>query len=248
MNSTIETLLNHRSIRKYTDEPVSDDQIETIVKAAQSASTSSYVQAYSIIGIKEQERKKKIAELSKNDHVEHAGCVLIFCADFYRHELLANEKDVSINESIETTEKFMVGVIDGTLAAQNAAVAAESMGLGICYLGGVRNNIEKISEYLNLPDRVIPLFGMTIGYPADESTQKPRLPFKHIYHENEYNRDETSYKNELKAYDDTVQSYYDQRTGGQRIETWSEQMTNQLSKQVRLNIKDFVQSKGFNKQ
>ena len=247
MNTTIETILNHRSIRKYTNEPVSDEQIETIIQAAQSASTSSFVQAYSIIGIKDDDGKKKIAELSKNTHVEHASRVLIFCADFYRHELMAENKGESIADTLESTEKFIVGITDTTLAAQNAAIAAESMGLGICYLGGIRNNIESIAEYLELPSHVSPLFGMTIGYPADQSNPKPRLPLHHVYHEGKYNQDVEVYTNQLKEYDETVSSYYDTRTSGQRQDRWSDQMTNMLSKQVRMNMKDFVQGKGFNK-
>lgn len=160
---------------------------------------------------------------------------------------MAENKGESIADTLESTEKFIVGITDTTLAAQNAAIAAESMGLGICYLGGIRNNIESIAEYLELPSHVIPLFGMTIGYPADQSNPKPRLPLHHVYHEGKYNQDVEVYTNQLKEYDETVSSYYDTRTSGQRQDRWSDQMTNMLSKQVRMNMKDFVQGKGFNK-
>ena len=130
--------------------------------------------------------------------------------------------------SIESTEKFMVALIDAALAAQNAAIAAESMGLGICYIGGIRNNLEEVKELLKTPDRVIPLFGMTIGYPEKINDQKPRLPFEHIYHEEEYEQDKGTYLRQLQEYDEVISSYYEERTGGKRKDRWSEQMAKML--------------------
>lgn len=122
--------------------------------------------------------KKKIAELSKNTHVETCPAVFsFFVLTFTCHELMAENKGESIADTLESTEKFIVGITDTTLAAQNAAIAAESMGLGICYLGGIRNNIESIAEYLELPSHVIPLFGMTIGYSSRPVESKTAFTF-----------------------------------------------------------------------
>ena len=126
--------------------------------------------------------------------------------------------------SIESTEKFMVTLIDAALAAQNAAIAAESMGLGICYIGGIRNNLKEVKKLLKTPERVIPLFGMAVGYPAKMTDQKPRLPFEHIYHEEEYQQDKEVYLNQLQEYDEVISSYYEKRTGGKRKDRWTEQM------------------------
>jgi FMN reductase (NADPH) len=113
----------------------------------------------------------------------------VFCADLYRHQLIGEKENKNVLPSIESTEKFMVALIDAALAAQNAAIAAESLGLGICYIGGIRNNLEGVKSLLKTPERVIPLFGMAIGYPTKVVDQKPRLPLEHIYHEDEYEQE-----------------------------------------------------------
>lgn len=93
MNNTIETILNHRSIRSFTDELLTAEEIDTLVKSAQAASTSSYVQAYSIIGVTDKEKKRKLAALAGNQpYVENNGHLFVFCADLYRHKKLAEEK------------------------------------------------------------------------------------------------------------------------------------------------------------
>ncbi|MBS2970937.1 oxygen-insensitive NADPH nitroreductase [Metabacillus sp. KIGAM252] len=247
MNTTIETILNHRSIRKFQDRPLTDEQISLLVKAAQAASTSSNIQAYSIIGVKNPETKQKLAELAGNQsYVAHNGHFFVFCADLYRHQKVGEMEKQDVTDSIESTEKFMVAIIDAALAAQNTAIAAESMGLGICYIGGLRNNLPEVSNVLKTPDRVIPLFGMTIGYPDQNPDVKPRLPFNHLYFEEQYDTGE-QYEEQLKEYNETVSAYYNERTDGRRSDTWTGQMAQMLSHPQRMYMKDFVQKKGFDK-
>lgn len=242
MNEIISTILNHRSIRHFEDKPLTDEQIQTIVECAQSAATSSFIQAYSIIGVKDKEKKKRLAELAGNQpYVEYNGHFFVFCADLYRHALIGDREKKNVLPSIESTEKYMVALIDAALAAQNAVLAAESMGLGICYIGGIRNNLEEVQKVLKTPERVIPLFGIAVGYPAKVTDKKPRLPFKHIYHEEEYQQDQGYYLNQLKEYDELISSYYDKRTGGIRKERWTEQIAGMLEKQTRMYMKEFVQ-------
>lgn len=242
MNETIELLLNHRSIRKFEDKALSKEQIEQIVRAAQSASTSSFVQAYSIIGISDPEKKRELAAFAGNQsYVEQNGYFYVFCADLNRHERAADMAGVDLGGSLDFMEKFMVAVIDAALAAQNAAIAAESMGLGICYIGGIRNEIQKVSDLLKLPDRVIPLFGMAVGYPDQDTAIKPRLPFEAVFHENEYE----DKKEQLKEYDETISAYYNMRTGGKRKDRWSEQVAAMLTGKQREHMKEFVNRKGY---
>jgi len=246
MNKTIETILNHRSIRKYKNTPLSDDQIDTLVQSAQAASTSSFIQAYSIIGVKDPAKKKKLAELAGNQpYVAENGHLFVFCADLHRHEILGTMEEVKLEDSLESTETFMVSLIDVALAAQNLVIAAESMGLGTCYIGGIRNNLEGVEEVLDIPKRVIPLFGLTVGYPAHESSQKPRLPKAHIYHEERYEQDEEKYLKELEAYNEVTSSYYKERTGGKREDTWTAQMANMLHTPKRTYMKEYIEKKGF---
>jgi FMN reductase (NADPH) len=248
MNDTIETLLNHRSIRKFKDEKISEEQITQIVQAAQMASTSSYIQAYSIIGIENKDTKAKLAELSGNQpYVGKNGHFFVFCADLHRHTVAADMEKADITPAIETTEKFMVGIIDATLAAQNAAIATESMGLGMCYIGGLRNEIEKVSELLQLPHNVIPLFGMAIGFPDTESDQKPRFPIESVYYKETYPSDQQTIKKGLDEYNQKISAYYSDRTKGERNDRWTEQMTQMLGTPRRMHMKDFVQGKGFMK-
>lgn len=242
MNEVITTILNHRSIRHFKDKQLTDEQIKTIVACAQAASTSSFIQAYSIIGIKDKEKKRKLAEIAGNqEYVAENGHLFVFCADLSRHELIGEMEGKDVLASIESTEKFMVALIDATLAAQNAAIAAESMGLGICYIGGIRNKLEDVKELLKTPDRVIPLFGMTVGYPEKINDQKPRLPFEHVYHEEEYEQDQDIYLRQLQDYNQVISNYYVERTSGKRKDTWTEQMANMLEKQTRMYMKEFVQ-------
>jgi FMN reductase (NADPH) len=242
MNETITTILNHRSIRDFKDKQLSDEQIKTIVSSAQAASTSSFIQAYSIIGIKDKEKKRKLAEIAGNqEYVAQNGHLFVFCADLNRHERIGEMEGKDILASIESTEKFMVALIDAALAAQNAAIAAESMGLGICYIGGIRNNLEAVKELLKTPERVIPLFGMTVGYPERVNDQKPRLPLEHVYHEEEYQQDKEVYLRQLQQYDQIISTYYEQRTDGKRKDRWTEQMAKMLEKQTRTYMKDFIQ-------
>lgn len=248
MNQTIETILNHRSVRQFKNEALSDEQIRTIVQSAQAASTSSYIQAYTIIGVKDPVKKKKLAEIAGNqNYVEENGHFFVFCADLYRHENIGRWENSDVIHSLESTEKFMVALIDASLAAQNASIAAESMGMGICYIGGIRNDLEAVSEVLELPDRVIPLFGLAVGYPAGDSSVKPRLPMGAVYHEDGYNADEAGMRAELDRYDETISSYYHERTGGKRSDRWTGQMAKMLSGKKRMYMKEFVQRRGFDK-
>ncbi|WP_047983382.1 oxygen-insensitive NADPH nitroreductase [Ornithinibacillus californiensis] len=248
MNTVIDTILSHRSVRKFEDKKLSQEQIETIVRSAQAASTSSYIQAYSIIGVTDQTKKEQLAEVAANqEYVAKNGHLFVFCADLHRHEVIGEMENADVLSSIESTEKFMVATIDASLAAQNASIAAESMGLGICYIGGLRNDLVKVSEILGTPDRVIPLFGLVVGHPAKINDLKPRLPLEHVYHENQYNTDEVSYKEQLESYNQTVQEYYQDRTKGTRTDTWTGQLAKMLGNKARMYMKDFVNGKGMNR-
>ncbi|MYL34725.1 oxygen-insensitive NADPH nitroreductase [Pontibacillus yanchengensis] len=245
MNETLQTLLNHRSIRAFTNEKVTDEQISSIIEAAQMASTSSYMQAYTIMGVTDEEKKAELARITGQDYVQNNAHLFIFCADLYRHQQKATqEQKENMLANLENTEHLLVSSIDAALAAQNAAIAAESMGLGMCFIGSIRNNIQQVDSLLSLPDHVIPLFGMVIGYPEKQPEQKPRLSKAGIYFENEYKKDQTT---ELEMFDNTIREYYKHRSQNNRIDSWTEQMLRRFQKPMRMDVSEFVQSKGFNK-
>lgn len=247
MNEVIETILNHRSIRKFKNKPISEETIDKLVECAQAASTSSYQQVYSIIGVEEQEKKQRLAELAGNQaYVSDNGYFFVFCLDYNRHMAAAEMMDKNLNDTIQTTEAFIVGTVDASLAAQNMAVAAESLGLGIVYIGGIRNNLKEVSDLLGCPDYVLPLFGMAIGYPDAAPGKKPRLPLHAVFHKNGYkNKEET--KDFLKQFEDETSEYYTKRTGGKRTEGWVTQITASMVSPKRTYMKEFVREKGLNK-
>ncbi|MFB5661756.1 oxygen-insensitive NADPH nitroreductase [Alteribacillus sp. HJP-4] len=246
MNNTIRTILNHRSVRHFKSTPVPESEMTTIIEAAQAASTSSFLQAYSIIAVTEKELKQKLAEAAGNqEYVEHNGAFLVFCADMNRAGKAADMTEKNIEKSVSSTEGFMVSIIDAALAAQNAAIAAESSGLGICYIGGIRNDLPAVSEWLDIPDYVLPLFGMAIGYPESVEDQKPRLPHKAVVHYNRYNNDSEAIYKILEKYDTTIFQYYQSRSRGRKKLNWTGQITSMLEKGRRLYMNEFVKQKGF---
>jgi FMN reductase (NADPH) len=248
MNEIIEKMLDHRSIRSFEDKLLTEEQIQTIVQCAQSAATSSYIQAYSIIGVTDPQKKKAIAELAgPQSYVEHNGHLFIFCADMHRAEVAAEIEGVELSDLLGSTENFMVATIDAALAAQNAALAAESMGLGICYIGGIRNDLPKLVRLLEIPEKVIPLFGLVVGYPKKITDQKPRLPLENVYHKNSYQTDHQQFINQLEQYNETVSSYYHERTNGARNDKWTSQIVNYMKQKSRKYLKDFVEKQGLKK-
>jgi len=247
MNETIQTLLNHRSIRKFQDRALSEQQISTIVDAARFASTSSYLMAYSIIGVTDPNKKADLAAISNQPYIKDNGHFLLFCADFHRHTLHATEEEYQeMLTNLENTEHFLVATIDATLAAQNAAIAAESMELGICYIGSIRNDIDKVNDLFHLPKHVFPLFGMAIGYPDDSPDQKPRLPKASIYFENDYISDDEQ-RTQLQKFDDSISDYYQTRKENQRVDKWTSQVKQSIATPKRARISTYVKEKLFNK-
>ncbi|OLN22193.1 nitroreductase A [Domibacillus antri] len=238
----LKLLKSHVSVRKYKDEPVSDETLHELIAAAQAAASSHFVQAYSIVDVTDPDKRDQLAELSKNPvQIKGAARALVFCADLKRLDYAAAKHGKTVEAG--TTENFMVAVIDTALLAQNFVVAAESQGYGICYIGGVRNNPEPISRLLGLPDHVIPLFGLTFGVPAQTNEVKPRLPVEAILHTNEY--DETKYETLLDDYDETMRQYYASRSSNNKAAGWTEGMADYLSEPRRAYMRDFVRSKGF---
>lgn len=244
MNDTIKLLLNHRSIRKYADTPLTTEQLHTIIAAAQQASTSSNMQAYSIIRITDNKIRQQLMELSgQQQHVAEAPEFLVWCADLSRIQTAISGRLDEHNDNIELTENFIVSTVDAALAAQNSAIAAESMGLGILYVGGIRNDITTVSKLLQLPRYVYPLFGLCIGYPAEAPLLRPRLPLDAVLHENSY--DNEKQLSAVQQYDQEMIDYVSQRSAGKQSFSWSDAMTRRLEVKQRADILPYLQGQGF---
>ena len=142
----------HHSVRKFKESPLSDDAVKKIVEAGQSASTSSYLQTYSIIGIDDPKIKEDLKEVSGQPYVVDNGYLFVFVLDYYRHSLVNENAESDMSISFSSAEGLLVGSIDVALVSENMAVAAEDMGYGIVYLGSLRNDVARVREILDLPD------------------------------------------------------------------------------------------------
>lgn len=200
VNDVIRLMARHRSVRAYRPDPLPEGLLEVLVTAAQSASTSSNLQAYSIVAVEDPEKRRLLAEWSGNPFVEQAPLFLAFCPDLHRLELVSKGQGYEMRD--RDLEMFIVAVVDAALAAQNLALAAESLGLGICYIGGLRNQVAKVAELLRLPPKTFGLFGMTVGYPAKESNVRHRLPMEAVLHREEYS--EANLEKALARYDEVT--------------------------------------------
>lgn len=244
VNETLELLNRHTSVRQFQDKPVSDELLAAIIGAGQMASTSSNVQAYSVIAVTEPALKAQLSALSGNQaYIEQCPVFLVWCADLYRLREAAAPHLQGAPSYEDSTENLIVATVDVALAAQNAAVAAESLGLGIVYIGGVRNNIAGLSELLGLPELVYPVFGMCLGYPAAVNGVRPRLPLQAVLHHNSY--DAEAALQQAGVYDGISREYMRERTGGQSEASWSEIMAKRQAQPSRMHMKEFLLGKGF---
>ncbi len=181
----INTLLNHKTIRKYTSDKISDSLLNEILEAGVRASTTGNMQVYSIVVTQEEEMKNKLAPCHFNQPmVKEAPVVLTFCADYNRFNKWCNLNNAQ--PGYDNFLSFMTGAIDALLVAQNVCVAAESKGLGICYLGTVIYTTDKIIDVLNLPKGVVPVATVTLGYPNENPDQVDRLPINGVVHYEQY--------------------------------------------------------------
>ena len=161
-NQTLETLLSHKSIRAYLADPLPTGTIEQLVVAAQSASSSSNLQTWSVVAVEDVERKAKLAALANNQaHILQAPVLLVWLADLARLSRVAERQGLP-HEGLDYLESFLTAAIDAALAAQNAAVAAESLGLGIVYIGALRNRPAEVAALLGLPPQTFAVFGMCV--------------------------------------------------------------------------------------
>jgi nitroreductase len=187
-NDTLAIILGHRSHRVYLKEKLPDGALETIVAAAQSASTSSNLQVWSVVAVEDHDRKIRIADLcGGQQHIRDCAVLLVWLSDLARLENLGKEQGRD-GAALSYLELFLTGVVDAALAAQNAVTALESLGLGCCYIGAMRNKPEEVAKELNLPPNVFGVFGMTIGVPdpAANAAVKPRLGQGAVLHREQY--------------------------------------------------------------
>jgi FMN reductase (NADPH) len=184
-NATLDLISRHGSVRKYRPDLVPVETIETIISAAQRTSTSSNLQAYSVVAVMDAAKRARLAELCGNqEHIAQAPLFLAWCADLARLDRACEMRGYL--QETGYVENFLIAAVDTVIAAQTAALAAESLGLGICYIGSIRNNTQAVIELLELPQLVFPVTGMTVGWPAAEPLVRPRLDLSAVLHWEQY--------------------------------------------------------------
>jgi len=213
--------MRHRSVRQFAPEKMKEEVVQGLIACAQSSATSSNLQLWSVVTVNDPSSRQKLFELcGKQQQVLDAPWFFCFLCDHHRLRSVAREAD-----SLDFADYFLMGVVDAALAAERMLCAAESLGLGGCYIGGLRNNPQGVADLLKLPDGVFGVFGMTLGYPADDVTDatKPRLPQDSVWHKETYDE-----RAGIGDYDRRMSEYY-RETGQNPDVTWSQRSTKRLA-------------------
>lgn len=230
-------LLNHRSVRSFLDEPLAQGVIESLVAAAQSAASSSNLQTWSVVAVQDAARRDRLATLAGNQaHIRQAPLLLVWLADVSRARRIARKAGQRI-DALDYFDTFLTASVDAALAAQNAVVAAEALGLGTVYIGALRNRPEEVAEVIGAPEGTFPVVGLVVGRPAHEGFGdiKPRLPQSLVLHQERYAVPpaETS---AIAAYDQALRGFQQQQklppTG------WIEPVLNRFKDGHALNGRD----------
>ena len=188
MNQTIQQLKDRKSVRAFTDKPILPEEVAAILESAVNAPTAGNQQLYTIINVTDQALKERLAEsCDHQEFIAKAPLVLVFCADcrkWYRAflEYGCNPREPGVGD-------LMLAVSDTNIAAQNAVVAAHSLGIGSCYIGDIMENAEVQREILSLPPYVFPAAMLVFGYPTEQQMNRPKPPrcdMQHIVYENGY--------------------------------------------------------------
>ncbi|RVA92331.1 NADPH-dependent oxidoreductase [Mesorhizobium sp. M7A.F.Ca.CA.004.01.1.1] len=245
-NSTLDVMLSHRSVRYYLDQPLPANTLELVVAAAQSAASTSNLQAWSVIAVEDKDRKARLAGYAADQkHIHDAPLLLVFVADLARLRAISDERGHA-GVALDYIEAFIFDIADAAFAAQNAAVAIESLGLGCCYIGAMRNDPQAVANELGLPDESMVVFGMTVGRPdpAVATDVKPRLPQGIILHRERYTQIDPEL---MAAYEARMREF--QAEQNMRNIDWTEQTAARIKDVAALTgrhvLTDFLKARGF---
>ena len=240
-NETIALMLDHRSVRGYKPDPVPPGTLETLIAAAQSAATSSNMQWWSAVAITDPAKKKALAEIAGGQkHIEQCPLYIAWVADMSRNQRISEAAGTQF-ETMPWLETFMVACIDAALAAQNAVVAAQSLGLGTVYIGAMRNDPVRVAELLGLPPQAFVVFGLCVGYAADSKAAgevKPRLPQSTVLHRERY--DATHEAARRTTYDVEMSKFsarHELHAG-----TWTQRVLNRLGPLKSMNGRETIRA------
>ncbi|GGP27167.1 NADPH-dependent oxidoreductase [Silvimonas amylolytica] len=236
LNATLQTLLSHRSVRAFLPDAVSAETLSVLIAAAQSAATSSNLQAWSVVAVQDPPCKQRLAALAANQaHIKEAPLLLVFLADLSRLERTADRQQQTVG-GLQYLESFLLAAIDAALAAQNVVAAAESLGLGTVYIGAIRNQPEAVAAELKLPPQVFPVFGLVVGTPDPlrPASVKPRLPQSVVLHHEQY--ESAPEAAAIASYDEVLKAFY--ASQGLPPVPWSQHVLGRVKDAAALNGRD----------
>ncbi len=242
MNQVIQQLKERKSVRVFADKPIPQEEVSAILTAAVNAPTAGNQQLYTIIQVTDPKLKAQLAESC--DHqpfIASAPLVLVFCADCRKwyHAFL----EYGCTPRKPGVGDLLLAISDTNIAAQNAVVAAQSLGIGSCYIGDIMENAEQQRQILSLPPYVFPAAMLVFGYPTTQQLERPKPPrseMRHIVHENGY-RDMD--KEELKQ-------MLSVKTGERTFEEWIQAFCNrkynsdfsrEMTRSVGVFLEDFAE-------
>ena len=240
MNSTIRELKDRKSVRAFLDKPISNEAVSAILEAAVNAPTAGNQQLYTIINVTDQRLKEQLAESC--DHqpfIAKAPLVLVFCADcrkWYNAFL-----QYGCDPRAPSVGDLMLAVSDTNIAAQNAVVAAHSLGIGSCYIGDIMENAELQRELLSLPEFVFPAAMLVFGYPTEQQLERPkppRSPMQYIVHENGYRdmsadelKEMLAVKTNARTFDEWIQAFCNRK--------YNSDFSREMTRSVEVFLEDF---------
>lgn len=250
-NAVIEQIHRHASVRSYKPDPIPREWVEAIVAAGQRAATSSNLQVYAAIAVSDAEKRAQLSKLCGNQgHIAQAPAFIAWCADLSKLDRACQLRGVT--HITEYVENFLVAAVDASLVMQNAALAAESLGLGMCYIGAIRNNPREVIRLLNLPKLMFPIAGMTLGFPERPGAMRPRLPLRAVLHWEAYGR--ASEDEALAEYDRAMiaTGIYDGRQvpapgKPEQMEDygWLEHSARRVAQAHRVELREVLREQGF---
>ncbi|HFH9837574.1 TPA: nitroreductase family protein [Streptococcus suis] len=219
MNETIDLMLSHSSVRRFTEAPIEAEHLEAIITAGRAASSWKNFQSYSIIVVRSEGKKQALYDLVPQPAILQAQAILLFVGDHNRASKAAQLHGT--NFDAKGTENLLISSVDAALAGQNTLLAAESLGYGGVFIGMIRHKALAIAELFNLPDYTYPIFCIALGHPAQNHPVKPRLATEAIVFQEEYVEQGVE---AIEAYDQ-IQTEY---AGARQKETWSERLIGQF--------------------
>jgi len=239
--SVIEVLGARASVRDYSEAEVPDALLDTVLRAARQAPTSSNLQAYSFVVVRDPETKAKLAELAGNQkHIIAAPVFVAICADVRRLARVVEHAGGALAK--DHLEMSLVACIDAALVGMCASLAADSLGLGTVMIGGMRNDPDGVAEVLGLPDGVFVAFGLCVGWPNSRPEAKPRLPDELVVHHERYADGDLD--KGLADYEAAMSEHH-RRVGRDPDEPWAARVAKQFSAPKRPRLMDVLKGRGF---